>query len=247
MSNTSELFVLFDQTRQEAGYGGLAPLFDAVLSSVNANAAFLYAIDQPGTTLQLKFARCAAGPGFIDRLAVAFRDEEASFLLDLQTLVDANPSEDRRLEKLPEVLQYRFARLLVVPLRVDQNLVGLLTVGRSSAKAFDKDQIASVSALARTLAAGLHNDRLNSHVHQLSQELDQVRHRTAELERKLEERKLIERAKGLLQQQGLSEAAAYLQIRINSRRRRVTMAETAREIITADLAGETLLVQSMTA
>jgi len=245
---SNELFVLFDQSRQEAAYRGIAPLFDTVLASVNASAAFLYAADDSGGKLQLRFARSSAGPGFIDRLAVAFRDDDARFLNELQTPLDARPADDRRIEKFPEVLQYRFGRLLVVPLRADQRLLGLLTVGRAGAHGFDIDEAASVAALARTLGAGLRNDQLNGDVSRLSKELDQVRRRTAELERKLEERKVIERAKGLLQEQGLTEEAAYFQIRVQSRRRRVNMAEVAREIIAEDEATQPVaLAQRMTA
>jgi GAF domain-containing protein len=231
MPSEAELFILFDQSRQEPRCGGLAPLFDTVLASVNASAIFLYAADQTGARLQLKLARCTAGAGFIDRLAVAFRDDDARFLRDLRTPLDARPAEEPRVEKLPEVLQYRFERLLLVPLRWGDGLAGLLTAGRRGAQRFDAGEVESLVALGRTLAAGLHNDQLDGHVRQLSRELEEFRAKAAELERKLEERKLVERAKGLLQVQGLTEEAAYLQIRLVSRRRRVTMAETAREII----------------
>jgi len=234
MSN--ELFLLFDQSRQEAAYRGLAPLFDTVLTSVNASAAFLYAADETGVKLQLRFARGAAGPGSIDRLAIAFREDDAHFLKELQTPFDASPARDNRVEKLPEVLQYRFGRLLVAPLRSEGNLIGLLTVGRAGVQPFDAKEAESITALARTLTAGLHNDRLNRDVRQLSQELESVRLKAAELERKLEERKVVERAKGLLQEKGFTEEDAYMQIRVHSRRRRITMAEVAREIIARDTA-----------
>jgi two-component system, response regulator PdtaR len=68
-----------------------------------------------------------------------------------------------------------------------------------------------------------------------------------ELERRLEERKLVERAKGLLQQEGATEESAYLQIRRTSRQRRVTMAVTAKEIISAHENGAVELARRMTA
>jgi AmiR/NasT family two-component response regulator len=52
------------------------------------------------------------------------------------------------------------------------------------------------------------------------------------LRQKLVERKLVERAKGILQQRRkLSEEQAYLLLRNNSRRRRMPMVNLAKEII----------------
>ncbi len=55
------------------------------------------------------------------------------------------------------------------------------------------------------------------------------------LERELETRKLVERAKGLLQQKhGLSEEEAYLRLRNQSRRLRRPMKELAEALILAE-------------
>jgi len=55
--------------------------------------------------------------------------------------------------------------------------------------------------------------------------------KVGELEEKLTARKLIDRAKGMLQKQGLSEEEAYLQIQMAARSRRTTMSKIAAEII----------------
>jgi len=53
----------------------------------------------------------------------------------------------------------------------------------------------------------------------------------ARLERDLATRKIIERAKGKLMQQGMSEAAAYQTLQRRARANRQTLAETARAIL----------------
>jgi response regulator NasT len=55
--------------------------------------------------------------------------------------------------------------------------------------------------------------------------------KVGELEEKLTARKLIDRAKGILQRQGMSEEEAYHQIQMNARSRRTTMSKIAAEII----------------
>ena len=58
---------------------------------------------------------------------------------------------------------------------------------------------------------------------------------TLEMRRQLETRKLVERAKGILQQRhGLSEEEAYLRLRNESRRLRRPMKELAEAIILAE-------------
>jgi AmiR/NasT family two-component response regulator len=58
--------------------------------------------------------------------------------------------------------------------------------------------------------------------------------RIAQLERQLAERKIIERAKGILQAQlGITEEEAYYQVRRTSRQQRTPMATIARRIIEA--------------
>jgi uroporphyrinogen-III synthase len=58
---------------------------------------------------------------------------------------------------------------------------------------------------------------------------------TQEMKRELETRKLVERAKGILQQRhGLTEEDAYLRLRNQSRRLRKPMRELAEAIILAE-------------
>jgi uroporphyrinogen-III synthase len=58
---------------------------------------------------------------------------------------------------------------------------------------------------------------------------------TLEMRRQLETRKLVERAKGILQQRhGLTEEEAYLRLRNESRRLRRPMKELAEAIILAE-------------
>src|ERR1019366_3922582 len=90
-------------------------------------------------------------------------------------------------------------------------LFGFLTLGRVSETSFDQAALEVAQRAGRLLTAVLERDTL---------------------QQKLVERKLVERAKGILQQRRrLSEEQAYLLLRNNSRRRRIPMANLAKEII----------------
>jgi len=72
----------------------------------------------------------------------------------------------------------------------------------------------------------------------LSDENVRLQEETLEMKRQLELRKLVERAKGILQYKyKLSEAQAYLRLRNESRRLRKPMAELAQAIVLADNMG----------
>jgi response regulator NasT len=59
----------------------------------------------------------------------------------------------------------------------------------------------------------------------------QLNEKVDELEEKLTARKLIERAKGILMKNGMSEEEAYHQIQMAARSRRTTMSKVAQELI----------------
>jgi len=59
----------------------------------------------------------------------------------------------------------------------------------------------------------------------------ELREKVDELEEKLTARKLIERAKGFLMKDGMSEEEAYHHIQMTARSRRTTMSKVAQEII----------------
>jgi len=71
----------------------------------------------------------------------------------------------------------------------------------------------------------------------LEEQTAQLREETIEMKRELETRKVVERAKGILQlKHGISEEEAYLRLRNQSRRMRRPMKELAEAIIlTEDL------------
>ena len=86
---------------------------------------------------------------------------------------------------------------------------------------FTEDEIGFVKVVAGQAAIAIENARLMSE--------------TLEMKRTLEARKLIERAKGILQQKyGLTEEEAYLRLRNESRRLRRPMRDLAEAVILAD-------------
>ena len=121
----------------------------------------------------------------------------------------------------PEVAKKeKLCSMLAVPLIVKGKAIGVLNCYTSRPHKFTVREIRLVSAVANQAAVAIYNRRL----------LDE---KTA-LEMKLEERKLIERAKGILMKnEGISENEAYRIIQKQSMDNRKSMKEIAEAVILA--------------
>jgi uroporphyrinogen-III synthase len=225
----------------------LERLFDLALATTHASGAFVYAADVTGTRLTLTWGSAPAPLGPVGRFLVELTGQAAESLAQLRRPVDGHALLDGRFERFPEVLQYRFGRLLVAPLFYGERLSGLLTVGRPGEGAFDAAEVDLLTSLAHAAEAVVNARLVAAHGRALAARVSLLERERDELERRLEERKLVERAKGLLQKEGETEESAYLQIRRSSRQRRISMAVIAREIISARGNGEGELARRMTA
>lgn len=108
-----------------------------------------------------------------------------------------------------------------VPLIAAQSVIGTLNIHVHERKAFTEEETRFARAVAGQAALALENARLMSEALQMK--------------RTLEARKMIERAKGILQHcDGLTEEEAYLHLRGESGRLRKPMRNLAEAIILAE-------------
>jgi uroporphyrinogen-III synthase len=151
------------------------------------------------------------------------RTEGARF--DSLVAISRNAWADPRLECFGEVLPEHCEATLSVPLFAGGATVGLLSIHHLAPRAHTPEEIALVTFVGEQMACAVHRQRLVA-------ENEFLREETQRLKRQLELRKIVERAKGILQRQfGLTEEQAYLRLRNESRRLRKPMAELARVIL----------------
>jgi len=183
---------------------------DAARLQTDSQTVVLYGFE-PETSEVNAIAARSAMVARVKEVGVTLSHPTSQWIESLGGPVQGRPAGEPNFEKFPEVLQYGLEHLLVVSLRTEEHLLGLLTLGRSTGAGFDSPAIEVARRAGRLLTAVLERDSL---------------------QQKLLERKLVERAKGILQQRRrLSEEQAYLLLRNNSRRRRMPMVNLAREII----------------
>jgi uroporphyrinogen-III synthase len=110
---------------------------------------------------------------------------------------------------------------LSVPLLSRGRLVGVINLQNREPHAYSKLEIRLISTIGFLVGAEIEMARLED--------------KSSELSEELETRKIVERAKGILQRQaGLSEEEAYLALRRQSRQQRKTMKEVAERIVGED-------------
>ena len=110
--------------------------------------------------------------------------------------------------------------LLSVPMMIKERAIGVLNLYTATEHAFSEDEIRVLSTIANQAAVAIENTRL----------LEQ----SASLRKSLEERKLVEQAKGLrMKALRLSEAEAFRMLQRQSMEKRKTMREIAEAILLA--------------
>ncbi len=145
--------------------------------------------------------------------------------------LSANAAADHRFKNIRGLVEDTYQAFLSVPLVSGGNTVGVINVHHRQAHAHTPEEIALLTFIGEQMGTAVAKSMLAEENARLTEE-------TREMKRRLEERKLVERAKGLLQQRfGLTEEEAYLRLRNESRRVRRPMKDLAEAIIlTEDLA-----------
>jgi len=185
-------------------------LLDAAREQTDSWTAVLYGFQPESSEVNAITVR-SGGAARLKDVGVTLSAATSQWIDSLASPVQGRPAVEPNFEKFPEVLQYQLKRLAIVPLRTENRLLGLLTLGRPVETGFDALALELARRAGRLLTAVLERDSLQE---------------------QLLERKLVERAKGILQQRRkLSEEQAYLLLRNNSRRRRIRMVNLAKEII----------------
>ena len=132
--------------------------------------------------------------------------------------ISANALQDPRFKRFPNVPEDTFEAFLSVPILCRGKLVGVINLQHRKPYQHVENEVRMLTTIGHLVGAELERARLETEIVQLSD--------------RLESRKHIERAKGILQRDfGLDEEAAYKAMQRESRQRRKSMREIAEAII----------------
>ncbi len=135
---------------------------------------------------------------------------------------------DARFRKFSTLVEDTYEAFLSVPLVAGGEVIGVINVHHRAPHQHSAEEIALLTFIGEQLGGAIARARLG-------EENQRLQEATLEMKRQLETRKLVERAKGILEQKlHLTEEEAYLQLRNESRRQRRPMRDLAEEIISRE-------------
>ena len=162
-------------------------------------------------------------PDVVDRLKLAMGRGITGWVAEHRepVAIRRKAFEDPRFQFFNELPEDRFQAFLSVPILSRGRVVGVINVQHRLAHIYTPRQIRLISTVGFLAGAGIELARLEGENLQLAEEL--------------ESRKLVERAKGILQRDlQLTEEEAYLTLQRESRQRRKPMKAVAEAILLAD-------------
>jgi GAF domain-containing protein len=195
----------------------IVPLLELALMQTNGSGAYLYAFE-PGEP----FARLAAWAGLAPGSSDWRNLKAPGHILQRPSAVvlHERAADDWRFEQLPEFRKHRFPGVASIPLQDAGEVVGVANFCRSVAAPLPPRELSFLLSLSLPLGALLNTAAIRGRLERANQ--------------LLADRKLLARAKGLLQANlGWTEEEAYLHIRRLSRQAGAPMRDIARELIEA--------------
>jgi len=195
----------------------LGRVLDFVLGVVRCDSCFIYVLEKDELVLR---ASKNPHPEVVDRLKLRVGQGITGWVAEhgQPVAIKSNASQDPRFQLFNDLPEDRFEAFLSVPVVCRGKLVGVINVQHRQPHEYSRKEIKLISTLGFLVGGEIEMARLeceNSHL------TDQ-----------LETRKVIERAKGILQRDlALNEEEAYLTLQRQSRQRRLSMKQIAEAII----------------
>ncbi len=139
-----------------------------------------------------------------------------------------NAGSDRRFKRFPALIEDTYDAFLSVPLLNKGDVIGVINVHHRQIHEHTPGEISLLTFVGEQMGAAISKSILED-------QNESLRRETEEMRLQLETRKLVERAKGILQSRhNLTEEEAYLRLRNESRRLRRPMKDLAEAIILAE-------------
>jgi uroporphyrinogen-III synthase len=198
----------------------LGRVVDFVSTLVKCDSCFIYVLD--GNELILRASK-NPHPDIIGRLRLSVGQGITGWVAEHRepVTVARHASKDPRFKVFHELPEDSFEAFLSVPVLCRGHLVGVINIQHKQPHHHSKRQIQLISTIGFLVGAEIEMARLESV--------------NSELNEQLETRKVVERAKGILQRElHISEEEAYLSLRKQSRQRRMPMKEIAAAIVLSD-------------
>jgi len=195
----------------------LRRIADFAAAVVDCDSCFVYILEQSDLVL-----RASKNPhtNVVGRLRLRVGEGITGWVAEhLQPVAVAHGAFlDPRFRFFNELPEDRYEAFLSVPILCRGKAVGVINLQHRAPNDYTRRQIQLISSLGFLVGAAI--------------EIAQFEERNAELSQELEDRKVLERAKGIVQRElGLSEEEAYISLQKRSRQLRRPLREVAEAVI----------------
>jgi uroporphyrinogen-III synthase len=198
----------------------LARVVDFVTSLVQCDSCFVYVLEDDALVMR---ASKTPHPDVVDRLKLRVGQGITGWVAEHRQPVAVNRHafEDPRFKTFNDLPEDRYEGFLSVPVLSRGKLVGVINLQNRQPHDYTRQEIQLISTIGFLVGAEIEMARLEVENTQLNE--------------RLETRKILDRAKGILQRDlGFTEVEAYLTIQRQSRQRRKTKKEIAEAIVLGD-------------
>jgi uroporphyrinogen-III synthase len=210
--------------RRMANSDPLHSVLDQIVSFIErllrCDSCFLYVLE--GSQLVLRASK-NPHPDVVDHLGVKIGQGITGWVAEHREMVsiDSGALSDPRFQSFNALPEDSFEAFLSVPILARGRLIGVINVQHRQPHHYTPWEVQTVSTVGFLVGAEIEMARLEGENNELSSQL--------------ETRKLVERAKGVLQKElGLNEEQAYRMMQKESRQRRKNMREIAEAIMLSE-------------
>jgi signal transduction protein with GAF and PtsI domain len=199
----------------------LQTIAEMVADRLDSPVCSIMLVDEDKQELVISAARCSS-EDYLHRMPLKIEDSLIGRVVRGRAPIMIPNVLEEKQYRYPELARKTgLASLLSVPMFNRDKVIGTINIYTREEHQFDSDEVAFVKLLASQAAMAIENARLMSEA--------------LEAKQALETRKVVERAKGIMQvKYGVTEEDAYLRLRNESRRLRRPMRDLAEAIILAD-------------
>ena len=207
----------------------LGEVVGLAVQATGCDACLVYLIDHPTEELVLRASQLPHAAA-LGSLRIPIGEGVTGWVAAHQSVValSEDAADDPRFKRFQELVEDTYQAFLSAPLVSKGEAIGVVNVHHRDPHEHSPDEVATLMFIGEQLGVAISRSLLEEERARLLEE-------TVEMKRVLETRKLVERAKGILQRQrGITEEEAYLHLRNQSRRMRRPMRDLAEAIILAD-------------
>jgi uroporphyrinogen-III synthase len=200
----------------------LGEIIGMTVQATECDACLVYLIDHQANEMVLRASQVPHAAD-LGELRIKMGEGVTGWVAEHRSVValSANASADPRFKRFQALVEDTYEAYLSVPIVSGGESIGVINVHHRDAHAHSQEEIATLIFIGEQMGGAVAKARLMEEA--------------ASARQQLEDRKLVERAKGILQTKySTTEEDAYFRLRNQSRRLRRPMRELAEAIILAE-------------